>query len=98
MVLPEGLEVSNLFYFWLSSTLERYMGDGVTVEELEIFRNNVFGISLSATGLSEVCVGIIERGGWVGWYTLIFFVSGKYEFCRGHWRLRCHTVVPTSTW
>lgn len=54
-MLPEGLEVSNLFYFWLSSTLERYMGDGVTMEELEIFRNNVFGISLSAAGLSEVC-------------------------------------------
>ncbi|CAM9691616.1 unnamed protein product, partial [Laminaria digitata] len=54
LVLPEGLELSNLFYFWLSSTLEKYMGDGVTVEELEIFRNNVFGISLSATGLSEV--------------------------------------------
>eukprot|EP00904_Undaria_pinnatifida_P009251 jgi/Undpi1/5456/HiC_scaffold_2.g00735.m1 len=54
LVLPEGLELSNLFYFWLSSTLERYMGDGVTIEELQIFRNNVFGISLSATGLSEV--------------------------------------------
>ena len=62
MVLPEGLELSNLFYFWLSSTMEKYMGDGVTVEELEIFRNNVFGISLSATGLSEVCLALYDLG------------------------------------
>lgn len=53
-MLPEGLELSKLFYFWLSSTLDRYLGDGATPEELKIFRENVFGISLSATGLSEV--------------------------------------------
>ncbi|CAB1118120.1 unnamed protein product [Ectocarpus sp. CCAP 1310/34] len=54
LVLPEGLELSNLFYFWLASTLARYLGAGVTMEEREIFRENVFGLSLSATGLSEV--------------------------------------------
>lgn len=53
-MLPEGLELSNLFYFWLSGTLDRYMGENATVEEREIFRENVFGISLSAAGLSEV--------------------------------------------
>lgn len=53
-MLPEGLELSNLFYFWLSSTLAKYLGDHATVEERKIFRENVFGISLSATGLSEV--------------------------------------------
>lgn len=53
-MLPEGLELSKLFYFWLSSTLERYLGQDVTLEEQNIFRENVFGISLSATGLSEV--------------------------------------------
>ena len=54
LVLAEGLELSNLFYFWLSGTLERYLGDSATMEERELFRDNVFGISLSATGLSEV--------------------------------------------
>lgn len=54
LVLPEGLELSKLFYFWLSATLDRYLGDGATPEESIIFRENVFGISLSATGLSEV--------------------------------------------
>lgn len=54
-MLPEGLEVSNLFYYWLSSTLDRYLGDKqATMEEREIFRENAFGISLSATGLTEV--------------------------------------------
>lgn len=53
-MLAEGLELSNLFYFWLSGTLDRYLGDATTMEEHEIFRENVFGISLSATGLSEV--------------------------------------------
>lgn len=53
-MLAEGLELSNLFYFWLSGTLDRYLGDSATIEEREIFRENVFGISLSATGLSEV--------------------------------------------
>lgn len=54
LVIPEGLELSQLFYMWLSSTLWRYLGDEVTEEERHIFRENVFGISLSATGLSEV--------------------------------------------
>lgn len=54
LVIPEGLELSQLFYMWLSSTLWRYLGDEVTEEEKQIFRENVFGISLSATGLSEV--------------------------------------------
>lgn len=53
-MLAEGLELSNLFYFWLSGTLDKYLGDSATMEEREIFRENVFGISLSATGLSEV--------------------------------------------
>lgn len=54
LVLPEGLEVSKLFYFWLSTTLHRYLGKDVTSMEEKLFRENVFGISLSATGLSEV--------------------------------------------
>lgn len=54
LVLPEGLELSKYFYFWLSCTLDRYLGDGATVEEHIVFRDNVFGVSLSATGLSEV--------------------------------------------
>lgn len=54
LVLPEGLELSKLYFFWLSGTLARYLGAGVTLEERKIFRENVFGISLSATGLTEV--------------------------------------------
>lgn len=53
-MLPEGLELSKLYFFWLSGTLARYLGAGVTLEERKIFRENVFGISLSATGLTEV--------------------------------------------
>lgn len=60
LVIPEGLELSKLFYLWLSSTLSRYLGEGVTEEERHIFRENVFGISLSATGLSEVSIGSVR--------------------------------------
>lgn len=67
LVLAEGLELSNLFYFWLSGTLDRYLGDAATIEEREIFRENVFGISLSATGLSEVRL--------IKVHTAIFFVT-----------------------
>lgn len=54
LMLPEGLELSKLYYFWLSRTMDRYLGEEATVEEHNLFKDNIFGISLSATGLTEV--------------------------------------------
>lgn len=77
------------------------MGDGVTSEELDIFRNNVFGISLSATGLSEVCSALQSGGAGLGKTRLSFLVpggGGGDNFAEGHSRHEYHIVsyIPGS--
>lgn len=55
LVLPEGLEVSPLFYYWLLGTVHMYLSEEKAGEvERKIFQENVLGISLSAAGLAEV--------------------------------------------